>query len=65
MGTNDVKNGVGFNCVLVVNLIIVACFTVYVKFLNGVHKSAFAGCVKNFHDLVDGSNGVFVFQQMR
>jgi len=30
MGTNDVKNGVGFNCVLV-NLVIVVCFTGYVN----------------------------------
>jgi len=37
MGTNGVKNGVVFDCVLIVNLTIVVCFTVYVTFLNGIH----------------------------
>jgi len=62
MGTNGIKNGVGFDCVLFINLITVACFTVYVKFLNSIHKSTFAGRVKYLHDFIDRSNGVFIFQ---
>jgi hypothetical protein len=62
MGINGVKNGVVFECVLIVNLFIVMCFIIYVKFLNGVHKSAFTGCVNYFYDFIDRPNGVFIFQ---
>jgi hypothetical protein len=62
VGTNGVKNGVGFDCVLIVNLIIVVCFTVYVKFLNDIHKSTFAGRVKYLPNFIGRSNGVFIFQ---
>jgi hypothetical protein len=64
MGTNGVKNGIGFDCVLIVNLIIVTCFIIHVKFLNGVHKSIFTGHVKYFHDFIDRPNGMFIFQQL-
>ena len=45
MGVNYIEDGVWFNCVFVVNLVILLCFPVYVEFLDRIHESAFSGCV--------------------
>jgi hypothetical protein len=37
---NDVEDGVLFYCVIIVNLVVQPGFTVYVEFLNVVHKNA-------------------------
>ena len=39
MGMDDVEDGVWFNCVLIIDLVVQPGFTVYVEFLNGVHKN--------------------------
>ena len=45
MGVNYIKDGVWFDCVFVVDLIILLCFLVYVEFLYCIHEFAFPGCV--------------------
>ena len=59
-----VKDGVGFDSVFIINLIISLCFPVYMEFLYCVHKGAFVGCVKNFHNVIDGAHGVAVVQEV-
>ena len=41
MGVNYIKDGVWFNCVFVIDLVILLCFPVYVEFLDRIHESAF------------------------
>ena len=60
MGVDDIKDGVGFDRVFVVNLVVFSCFTVYVEYLDCVHKFTFSGCVKYLHDFVDGPHGVVI-----
>ena len=53
MGVYDIKDGVRFDHVFVINLVVFLCFTIYVKSLDCVHKFTFSGCVKYLHDLID------------
>jgi hypothetical protein len=39
---------------------LLACFPVYMEFFNCVHKGAFVGCVKYFHDIIDRAYGVVI-----
>jgi hypothetical protein len=64
MRINCVKDGVGFDGVLIVDLVICLRFPVYVEFLNCVHKGAFASCVKYLHNIVDGAYGMVVVQEV-
>jgi len=34
----DIKDGVRFDCVFIINLVVFSCFTIDVKSLNCVHK---------------------------
>ena len=60
MGIDDVKDGFGSDGVFVVDLIVGLCFFVYMKSLNCIHKSAFTGCEKYLHYIIDGAYGVVV-----
>ena len=53
MGVDDIKDGVRFNRVFIINLVVFSCFTIDVKSLNRVHKFTFSGCVKYLHDFID------------
>jgi hypothetical protein len=37
MGVDDVKYGVMFNCVFVIDVIVIPCFSVSVEFFNCIH----------------------------
>jgi len=41
MGVNNIKYGVRFNCVFVIYLIVVPCFSLDVEFLDCIHVFAF------------------------
>jgi hypothetical protein len=45
MGINDIEDGLRFDRVSVVNLVVFPCFTVYVESLDCIHKFTFSGCV--------------------
>ena len=60
MEVDNVKDGVGFDRIPIINLIVFMCFTIYMESLDCVHKFAFFRCVKYFHDIVDGLHGVIV-----
>ena len=60
MGVDDIKDGVQFDCVFVINLVVFSCFTIDVKSLNCVHKFTFSGCVKYLHDFIDRSHGMII-----
>jgi hypothetical protein len=40
MGVNNIKYGVRFNCVFVIDLIVVPCFSLDVEFLDFIHVLA-------------------------
>jgi len=54
------KMALGFYRVFVINLIVCSCFTVYMESLDYVHKIAFFGCVKYFHNFINGSHGMLL-----
>jgi hypothetical protein len=55
MGVDDIKDGVGFDGVFVINLITYSCFTAYMASVDCVH-----GCVEYFHDFINRSHGMVV-----
>ena len=61
---DSIKDGVGFNGVFVFNLVISLCLPAYIEFFNCVHKGAFVGCVKYFHDIIDRAYGVVIVQKV-
>ena len=60
MGVDDIKDGVGFSGVFVINLIFCSCFAVYMESPDCDHKIASFGCVDYFHDFINMSHGVVV-----
>jgi hypothetical protein len=54
------KMALGFYRVFVINLIVYSCFTLYMESLDCVHKISFFGCVKYFHNFINGSHGVLL-----
>jgi len=60
MGVDDIKDGIGFDSVFVINLIMYSCFTAYMASLDCVHKIALYGCVEYFHDFINRSHGMVV-----
>ena len=60
MGIDYIKDGVWFDCISVVDLIILLRFLIYMEFLYCVHKSTFPGCVQYGHDFVNRTHGVVV-----
>ena len=61
---DSIKDGVGFNGVFVINLVISLCFLAYMEFFNCAHKGAFVGYVKYFHDIIDRAYGVVTVQKV-
>ena len=59
-----IKDGVGFNGVFVINLVISLCFPAYMEIFSCVHKGAFVGCVYYFHDVIDRAYGVVIVQKV-
>jgi hypothetical protein len=43
VGVNDVVDGIRFDCILSIDLVVNLCFVVYVKSLDCVHEAAFIG----------------------
>jgi len=64
MGNNYIKDGVVFDGVFVIDLVIYSCFPVYMEYLDCVHKATFAGCVEYFHDFMNRTYGVVVVQKV-
>jgi hypothetical protein len=60
MGVDDIEDGVRFDRVYVVNLVIFPCFTVYVESLYCIHKLTFSGCVLYVHYFIDRPHGVVI-----
>ena len=61
---DSIKDSFGFNGVFVINLDISLCFPAYMEFFNCVHKGAFFGCVKYFHDIIDRAYGLVIVQKV-
>ena len=61
---DSIKDGVGFNGVFVINLVISLCFPAYMEFFNCVPKGAFVGCVKYFHDIIDRAYEMVIVQKV-
>jgi hypothetical protein len=60
MGADNIKDGVGFDRIFVIDLVVFPCFTINVVYLNCVHEFAFSGCIKYFRDLINRPYGVIV-----
>ena len=60
VGVNHIKDGVCFDCISVVNLIILLPFLIYMEFLYCVHESTFPGCVQYGHDFIHRTHGVVI-----
>ena len=64
MGADDIKDGVRFDRVFVINLVVFSCFTIDVKSLNCVHKFTFSGCVNYLHVFIDKPHAMIIVLQM-
>jgi len=60
MGVDEIKDGIRFDCVFVINLVVFSCFTIDVTPLNCVHKFTFSGCVNYLHDFIDRPHGMII-----
>jgi hypothetical protein len=45
MGNDGVEDGVWFDCIFIVDLVVQSSFAVYVESLHRVHKVTLSGCV--------------------
>ena len=60
MGIDDVKYGVMFNCVFVIDLIFIPCFSINMEFFNCIHIFSFLSCMYYLHNSINGSHGVII-----
>jgi len=58
MGAGNIKDGVRFDRVFVINLVVFTCFTINVESLKCIHEIAFCSCIKYFHDPIHGPHRV-------